>query len=306
MLQQFYILFPKQNIKIDAINIRMLYLPEEIISGEKIQEIADIYIGRTNDFMWNPRIMEQPEKHQIIDDIWDDFENPPIVFVYGHLLHIFSQKIRYFRNEFVLITHNADTDLTEENRDVTDILISDKLLGWWGQNLCFVHPKMHPVPIGIANAMWEHGNIDAFVITHKTRDKNLYVNFNEYTNRPARQQCLNAVSEYGVLPMVGFKDHIVRIQEYISCACPQGNGSDTHRLWESLYTGCVPVVIKNPFINTLMHYMGDQLPIMALNSWEEYRPIIEPFEFEKVEALTVDYYKQQIYDRKIKMTAKSR
>jgi len=111
----------------------MFYKPEEIISGEKIQELADLYIGTAEDFLWNPRIMEQPEKHQLIDDICPRFDNPSIIFVYGHRLATFSQKIHNFKNEFVLITHNADVNLSEDNNDVMKILESDKLLGWWGR-----------------------------------------------------------------------------------------------------------------------------------------------------------------------------
>ena len=278
----------------------MFYKPEEIISGEKIQELADLYIGTAEDFLWNPRIMEQPDKHQIIDDIHPGFDNPKIVFVYGHLIDTFSQKINYFKNEFVLITHNADTNLLNDNTNVMKILESDLLLGWWGQNLCFIHEKIHPVPIGIANSMWEHGNLEALQTSkNHIRTKQLYVNFNEYTNSDKRKPCLNALSNYGILPMVNFKDHIQRLSEYVSCACPQGNGVDTHRLWESLYTGCVPVVIRSPFIDTLMYYFGDDLPLIILDSWEEYDTEKNVPKVERIEALTVDYYRRQIYDRKI-------
>jgi len=54
---------------------------EEIISGERIQQIADMYLGTPGDFMYNPAIFEQIEKHQILDDIDGPFDNPPILFV---------------------------------------------------------------------------------------------------------------------------------------------------------------------------------------------------------------------------------
>ena len=293
-----YILFPKQNIDIILIITHsMFYDPEEIISGEKIQEIADLYIGTYEDFLWNPRIMEQPEKHQPIDDINPGFDNPPIVFVYGHLINIFSHKIDYFKNEFVLITHNGDTNLLKDNADVMKILNSEKLLGWWGQNVCFVHHKIHPVPIGLANSMWEHGNIeDLQKPTVSIRYKPLYLNFNIYTNSYVRQPCLDALHNYGILNMVNFKDHIQRMSEYYSCAFPEGNGVDTHRLWESLYTGCVPIVLNTPFIKTLMYYTNNQLPLIILDDWNQYNPEKNVPKVGRIEALTIDYYKRQIYD----------
>lgn len=295
-MQSLYFIY-KTKYKQDSQIHTMLYTSDEIISGEKIQELADLYIGTAEDFLWNPRIMEQPEKHQLIDDICPRFDNPKIVFVYGHRLATFSQKIHHFKNEFVLITHNADVNLSEDNNDVMKILESDKLLGWWGQNLCFVHEKMHPVPIGIANSMWEHGNVeDLQKPSLLTRSEPMYLNFNEYTNPIKRRPCLNALSNYGIQPMVNFKDHIQRLAGYATCACPEGNGVDTHRLWESLYTGCMPVVIRSPFIDTLMYYTNNRLPLIILDTWDEYDPTKYIPKIERIEALTVDYYRRQIYD----------
>jgi hypothetical protein len=272
---------------------------ENFISGEKIQEIADLYFGSMEDFIWNPKIMDQIEKHQIIDDIFPNFDNPKILFVYAHRLKQFADKIENFLNSFILITHNADTNLTEENPDVLRILQSDKLIGWWGQNLCFIHPKMHPVPIGLANSMWEHGNTEAFThlepfCLNNSKSKELYVNFNEYTNPCKRKPCLMSVNKYGVLPMVNFVDHIKRLSEYKFCACPEGNGVDTHRIWEALYLNCSPVVVKTPFIETLMHYTQNRLPIIVLNSWDNYEPY-SIFTQNYSELLTVEYYRRQIY-----------
>lgn len=47
--------------------------------------------------------------------------------------------------------------------------------------------------------------------------------------------------------------------------CPEGNGIDTHRLWETLYMGGMPVIISNPYINSLTH----DLPVIRLRNWGE-------------------------------------
>jgi hypothetical protein len=44
---------------------------------------------------------------------------------------------------------------------------------------------------------------------------------------------------------------------------PPGNGIDCHRTWESLYMGCIPVVIKNDI------YKNWNLPIIQLNDYSE-------------------------------------
>lgn len=55
--------------------------------------------------------------------------------------------------------------------------------------------------------------------------------------------------------------------------CPEGNGVDTHRFWETLYMGGVPVVTKNP----MMESFYSTLPVIQLNDWSELenRSLIE-------------------------------
>ena len=44
--------------------------------------------------------------------------------------------------------------------------------------------------------------------------------------------------------------------------CPAGNGIDTHRVWESIYLGAVPVILKNEFC-------GDEsCPVLVVPSWK--------------------------------------
>lgn len=45
---------------------------------------------------------------------------------------------------------------------------------------------------------------------------------------------------------------------------PQGGGIDTHRLWELLHFGCIPIVLSSS-LDTLY----SEFPIVIINSWEE-------------------------------------
>jgi len=255
---------------------------EEIISGERIQQIADIYLGTPGDFMYNPVIFEQIEKHQILDDIDGPFDNPPTLFLYSHLLEPFSKKLQYFTNQFTLITHNSDYNLTNSDPVVQKILESDTLVRWWGQNLCFIHPKMRILPIGIANSMWEHGKVENYAIGPINKTDDVYFNFNIYTNPAKRQPCYDMFKEkMEFLSMVPVAENVRRLAKYKWCICPEGNGVDTHRLWEAMYLRCIPVVVRSPFIDTLMHYTEGELPIYVMNSWSDLTnlnfPNFEPF-----------------------------
>jgi len=278
------------------------------IRGEKFQEIADIYIGNPEDFLFNPRIMEQVEKHQILADIGIDggkYDNPSIVFLYPHRLQLFSDKIDYFKNPFSLITHNSDTNLTENNPYIQKILESPLLLSWWGQNLCFIHPKMRFLPIGFANQMWEHGQIDYVDFQNITKSRDIFLNFNIHTNVEERTRCLKAIKNNmkdEELPMVSARDNIKRLAKYRWCVCPQGNGVDTHRLWEALALRCIPIVRKTPFIETLMHYTNNELPICVLDDWTDSLEFLKYNLVENYEKwLIIDWYREKIIDAKYQL-----
>jgi|Laugrespbdmm15sd_2_1035082.scaffolds.fasta_scaffold00507_7 hypothetical protein len=246
--------------------------PSNIMSGERFQQIADMYLGTADDFIYNPAIFEQIEKHQILEDIDAPFENPPTLFLYSHLLKQFAKKLIYFSNPFTLITHNSDFNLTESDPVVQTILGSKKLVLWWGQNLCFIHPKMRILPIGIANAMWDHGKVENLMIGPIKKSDDVYFNFNIYTNREKREPCYNVFKDqYKFLPMVPVQDNMRRLAQYKWCICPEGNGVDTHRLWEAMYLGSTPIVLRNPFIDALMHYTEGELPIYVVDSWAELK-----------------------------------
>jgi hypothetical protein len=54
-----------------------------------------------------------------------------------------------------------------------------------------------------------------------------------------------------------------RIFKYI--AAPRGNGLDTHRLWETLYRGAVPVVKRSAWSQSIIE-LG--IPMVQLQSWD--------------------------------------
>jgi hypothetical protein len=47
--------------------------------------------------------------------------------------------------------------------------------------------------------------------------------------------------------------------------CPEGNGVDTHRLWETLYMGGIPIVLKTQYLSDILAI----LPVVQLNDWSE-------------------------------------
>jgi hypothetical protein len=170
-----------------------------------------------------------------------------------------------------LVTHNSDGEIRYEP-EILNILNCPKLDKWYSQNICIDHPKLYFLPIGIANSQWVHGNINIFnneAIKNNSsnKTKNIYFNFNIDTNKAKRRRCFESLKNKLVwLNNVSPSENIIRLNQYKFCICPEGNGVDSHRLWEALYLKTVPIVINSEFTNILQK---NNVPLVILNSWDE-------------------------------------
>lgn len=107
----------------------------------------------------------------------------------------------------------------------------------------------------------------------------LYVNFSASTNQGIRNKLLELVSElrvkYRILRVEpnftysGRLQYLGAIRECSMVLCPQGNGIETHRFWETLYMGGVPIVVRNSFTESLYR----KFPIIELNSWNDLKDV---------------------------------
>jgi hypothetical protein len=70
-----------------------------------------------------------------------------------------------------------------------------------------------------------------------------------------------------MLPMVTAKEHVERLAKYKYCLCPEGNGVDTHRLWEALLLGSIPIVKNTAFTRVIQHYTRGEIPMIIMDSW---------------------------------------
>jgi hypothetical protein len=170
-------------------------------------------------------------------------------------------------SDFILVTHNSDGEIYECD-EINDILNYSKLLKWYAQNIRMNHAKLVFMPIGIANSQWPHGNLDNFRAENlKSKTKGIYFNFNVYTNLSKRMYCFNRLkNKLEWLNEVSPRENIQRLSEYEFCICPEGNGVDTHRLWEALYVNTIPIVIKSDFTDILLE---NNVPIVVLDDWSQ-------------------------------------
>jgi hypothetical protein len=241
---------------------------KHIITGEFLQQSADIYCGTLPDFEYNPVIFKQPHKWLDLTRICKPFDNPRRIFCYSHQLHLFQSKLHFFQNPFVFISHNSDHNITAEFRDLVQ---SDKIVQWYCQNPTFSHPKLHLLPIGIANSMWQHGNLSLLMDVmekpfHKTND--FYLQFSVSTNYNERTTCKTILEGKGIpfLPSHDYPNYLKTLSSYKFAFCPEGNGLDSHRIWECFYLNVIPILVRSDFSTILsMHF-----PCIMLDDWNQF------------------------------------
>lgn len=103
----------------------------------------------------------------------------------------------------------------------------------------------------------------------------IFMNFTSSNNSAERNRLLNIARNISSLYTVvvqspdftdlGRINYLRNLRTFGLVPCPEGNGVDTHRFWETLYMGGTPVVTKNP----MMEVFYDNLPVIQIDSWEE-------------------------------------
>lgn len=206
---------------------------------------------------------------------------------------IFFCKTDYLLQDFEYISKlNHDVVLISGNSDyaITDTLINlapSNIKKWFAQNAVSYNSKLQPIPMGLENKLPSNrdghgiGYFDRASLKEKLLlsisknniepSKFIYANFNIYTNTRYRepikhiaQQCAHIDWED---PKFSLQTLFSKFLEYKMILCPVGNGIDTHRLWEVLYCGRIPIVIKiGPY---KIYDLYEQLPIIVLDSIDQ-------------------------------------
>lgn len=143
-----------------------------------------------------------------------------------------------------------------------------------------------PMPLGLTNFTNESprhrvfGDNSHFTVAYERVpqrpdfDGSIYCNMT-LKNAPApRQLALDAVRGLEGLIVVQPEftttarvDYLASLRRFNFVLSPEGNGVDTHRTWETLYMGGIPVVLSHPMMNELLA----ELPAVILEDWRQLR-----------------------------------
>ena len=245
------------------------------ITGEKLQELADhtiLFNGQNNLSLAIEQLKNTKCRHTFIDtEINDDIRKAKSLFVYTQALDLFNDIVfPKLDHPITLVSHNSDFGILEKHRLYLD---NDRIIRWFAQNADIEHTKLVPVPIGIANSQWPHGNLALFDKVRKdtyAKEFLVYKNFDVNTSHCNRYHVEVATARNGIF-QAGRKpieDFLRDIAKSIFTICPMGSGTDSHRIWEALYLGSIPVVADCPHNRGFKELPMVFIPEGQFRNWE--------------------------------------
>ena len=174
------------------------------------------------------------------------------------------------------ITGQSDHPITQQVYEQTQGYTIEQ---WFGINVEFFTPNLIPYPLGITNDCDDSpihrvlGNLEVLVKVRRQPKQlvNLvYMNFSTWT-WSGRQAIHNYFSSKPHITTrntlqtyEGREQYCKDIRNHLFVLAPRGNGWDTHRLWETIYLGSVPIVQKHP---QGMYEAWKNLPILWIDNW---------------------------------------
>ena len=176
------------------------------------------------------------------------------------------------------MSHNSDGSITNNptRDDAADIKkIPKNLKKWFGQNLNYESDMIESLPIGLENSEWfpETRKIEKLFNINSTpkKIKNLvYLNLNIQNNPAVRQPIYDMLKDKHYVTVdygrngSNFDGYLDNIYNHNFVVCGEGNGIDTHRVWETLYVNSIPIEKKNR-----NNKFFRDLPICFVDDWEQ-------------------------------------
>lgn len=214
------------------------------------------------------------------------------IFLENSYIAEFSKIVKDIKHSFKLISRNNKGYMIDFTDEVTKILCNDYLINWYAHNVAVTHPKLFVLPLG---NKWQyhstkfHGEDKEPIIKSllannahnpkenflKHKSHLLYCNISIastsnpiYTaHKDIRKLALNSVNNNNVCETSSvkpFESYLSDLQKYKFTLSPPGRGIDTHRCWEALMMGSIPIIYYDP---VAMIHLYDDLPVLIIKDW---------------------------------------
>lgn len=272
-----------------------VFLPDQIKSlnlkkYKKVNEFGNYYYIRNYDF----KLKEN-------DIIFSRIEDLKLLFHFLSKVNLVNIKI---------ICHQSDLSL---NKNI--FLKKPKCISKiYSVNVDYISEKLISIPIGIANRHEKNLKEEDFLhkqeliennFSNRNKKNLLFVNFQESTNYKVRSGVYEIYCKQKWArvekPTLKKNTYFHYLSEANFTLTPYGNGYDTHRFWEALYAGSIPVLEDHSAYN----YAKD-LPVLFVDNIKNVNESIlknylnnldlKKFKFEK---LFFEYWNKKITKEKI-------
>jgi len=234
---------------------RVSKLPKRIyyLNRNSIPFISGDAFADTSDFQ------AYPPRYRSVHNQFSSIASAQVLFCPAHMIEQLIEDCGDSINARVLILGNSDREFND-----FEFKIPRSVKHIFAQNMLFPNSSMATgIPIGIENVRLNMNGhtklfepsvrsgsssvlIGPFGLTHPERFEFQWLQSQAHENFTYLQKRLSP-SNYSDLA-----------KKYSFIAAPRGNGIDTHRLWETLYRGAIPIVrdtawLSNfPFLSSLV------------------------------------------------------
>ena len=167
------------------------------------------------------------------------------------------------KSKFRILTHNSDRDFTYD----LFLKLKDFCNKIYAINCTFQDEMVVKIPIGFNDQSTEFLDSQDFNFIEK---KNLiYLNFRS-GHHFSRRDCVDYFNQFDWVELTDEKNYMPvndfyeKLKTFKYCISPRGAGIDTHRLYESLMFGVIPIVKKSELDDLYIN-----LPILLVDDWSD-------------------------------------
>ena len=254
-----------------------------------------IKIHENQDFLTHELILREAQKSDVTDYSKRDFLFRKGAWRGEPQLPIFKKK----SSPQNLVVGHSDRETTFWHLAALRTLTNYRK--FWVCNLRGMIPKSaffsaSILPLGLTNPTKEtvlhrvYGDSSILPIAFRSakvwterREFTIYGNFSVETGKKWRTRLMDIFNSEKHLVRGEFAPTIPGRKKYLrdmqTCGlvvCPRGNGMDTHRFYEALYMGALPIVLESSYSAKLA--LDLSLPVVRLTNWEALRSPHEIFE----------------------------
>ena len=227
---------------------------QEFLNGQNFSKIADVIFAIN---VPNKNLSEfNIDDYKIISENSEftglklknlEIKNGDTVFCNSSYLSLFFKYLERLNKitSITLITSQSDFSVTKK----VFINKPESVTRWFAVNVAYKDSCLIPIPLGLANNYSPKNvrinDLVNFKFEKVKKVNKLYVNLRKSTNYKERENIENIFrnKEWVVIkePNLSIDDYISDLNKYKFIFCPWGNGFDTHRIWEALYCGSIPI-----------------------------------------------------------------